>query len=224
LVPRFGINDLVRTNPGYRRHVSNVGYYVAINDYIDTQASLDWFAGQSVTLNGQMQYRWLDRFINGSLAVSRLYQTGGLTGAGTTSSQVVWAHQQQFNLRTRLSANLNYATSTRVLQRNSIDPYLTTANLLSAANFSKQLAWGTVALGGTRTQELSSGTVSLTLPSLSISPAPVNLSPSVTWSPSFSLSNDRRTHEAYGLLAAPRSWECLRKIRCSPPPKTPTWE
>src|SRR5207302_427500 len=47
LVPHFGINDLVRTNPRYHRHVSNIGYYVAINDYIDTQASLDWFAGQS---------------------------------------------------------------------------------------------------------------------------------------------------------------------------------
>jgi hypothetical protein len=76
LVPRFGINDVVRTNPGFRRHVSNVGYYIAINDYIDFQASLDWFAETSVTFDGETRYRWRDRFVRGGLAVARVFESG----------------------------------------------------------------------------------------------------------------------------------------------------
>ena len=55
LIPRFGINDLVRPTSGYRRHVSNIGYYFAINDYLDLQASLDWFSGSYTAINGQVR-------------------------------------------------------------------------------------------------------------------------------------------------------------------------
>ncbi|MBI4500105.1 MAG: hypothetical protein HY700_02990, partial [Gemmatimonadetes bacterium] len=71
------------------------------------------------------------------------------------------------------------------------------------ANFSKQYGWGTVTLGGNRGQELSSGVVTLTLPTVSVSPAPVNLSPSITWSPSFNFSNDRTSHQFAGTLSRP---------------------
>jgi len=35
LIPRFGLNDLVRTSRGYQRHITDFGYYFAINDYLD---------------------------------------------------------------------------------------------------------------------------------------------------------------------------------------------
>ena len=203
LVPRFGINDLVRTNPGYKRHISNVGYYWAISDYLDTQASLDWYAGTSVALNGQIQYRWLNRFINGSGSLTRLWESGSETGPGSRALRLAWNHQQQFNLRTRLSANIDYATSSRIIQRNSTDPYLTTATLRSAGSFSKQFSWGTFNTGGSRSQDLSTGVVTLQLPSVAISPAPINLSPSVTWNPGFSFTNDRTMHERAGTLVGP---------------------
>ncbi|HKB54368.1 MAG TPA: twin-arginine translocase subunit TatC, partial [Ramlibacter sp.] len=63
LVPSFGISDIVRPNRGYERHVRNVGYYFALNDYMDLEASLDWYAKTSLRVNGQLRYKWLDRFV-----------------------------------------------------------------------------------------------------------------------------------------------------------------
>ncbi len=203
LVPNFGINDLVRPNRGYRRHVSNLGYYVAFNDYLDAEASMDWYAQSSVRLNGRLRYRWLDRFVRGDLSVSQIYESGLSGSPGSRSLQLILNHDQQFNLRTRLNASINYATSARVLERNSVDPTLATASLRSAANFSKQYDWGSLALGGTRSQDLSSGLITQTLPSLSLSPQPLNLSGSVTWSPSFSVTNSQTLNQKGGVLQLP---------------------
>ena len=198
LVPRFGLNDLVRPNRGYQRHLNNVGYYVALNDYLDMRASLDWWSGTLVQLNGQLNYRWLDRFVDGSLAVSRIYES-----AGSRSLQLTFNHNQSFDQRTRLNASINYATSARVLERNSVDPRLATASLASNANFQKQMGWGTVSLGGTRRQDLSNGVVTQTLPSFSLTPRAVNLLPSVTWTPSVSLSSNQTLHQRSGTLVLP---------------------
>ena len=42
LTPRFGVSDIVRNSPSYRRQVEGLGYYWAISDYLDAQASFDW--------------------------------------------------------------------------------------------------------------------------------------------------------------------------------------
>jgi len=55
LFPRFGLNDLVRTSRHYSRHISDFGYYFAVNDYIDVLASGDWFAGRNVSFHSQAQ-------------------------------------------------------------------------------------------------------------------------------------------------------------------------
>lgn len=203
LVPRFGINDIVRPNRGYQRHVNNVGFYLALNDYMDFQASLDWWSGTMVQVNGGLQYRWLDRFLDGSLSVSRIWEFGGGGSAGRRSLRLGWHHNQTFDLRTRFNANVDYVTSASVLERNAVDPRLATANLRSTANFSKQLDWGSFNLGGTRTQDLSSGVVTMTLPSLSLTPRPINLSRTVTWSPGFSISNTQTLNQPGGVLPVP---------------------
>lgn len=203
LVPSFGINDIVRPNRGYRRHVNNVGFYLALNDYMDFQASMDWWSGNSIQLNGGLRYRWLDRFTDGTLALSRIHQLGEGAGAGSRSMRLGWRHNQRFDLRTSFNANIDYATQASVLERNSVDPYLSTAQLGSNANFQKQFDWGTLALGGRRQQELSSGLITQTLPSLSLTPRSLNLSRNVTWSPSLSMTNTQRLHERAGTIAVP---------------------
>jgi Tat protein translocase TatC len=203
LVPNFGINDLVRPNRGYQRHVSNIGYFIALNDYMDVRASLDWYDKRYLQLNGELRYKWLDRFVQGNLSVSRMYQFGEDGSPGSRSLHLVLNHSQQFNMRTRLSANINYATSAQVLQRNSVDPALATASLVSAANFNKQFDWGTLSLGGNRSQDLSSGVVNQTLPALTLSPQPINIGSIVTWSPSFSLSSVQALHQPGGVLSVP---------------------
>ena len=45
LTPRFGVSEMFRNSPTYRRHLENLGYYFAINDYMDAQVALDWRSG-----------------------------------------------------------------------------------------------------------------------------------------------------------------------------------
>jgi Tat protein translocase TatC len=203
LVPNFGISDIVRPNRGYERHVTNIGYYIALNDYMDVRASLDWYSRTSLQLNGQLRYKWLDRFVQGNVAVSRLYEFGQNGGAGSRSLHLVLNHDQQFNMRTHLTANINFATSARVLERNSVDPTLATASLVSAVNFNKQYGWGTITAGGNRNQDLSSGVVSQTLPALTLSPLPVNIGSFITWSPTFSMTNAEQLNQKGSVLPLP---------------------
>ncbi|HKV75901.1 MAG TPA: twin-arginine translocase subunit TatC [Gemmatimonadales bacterium] len=184
LVPQFGLNDLVRPTPGYSRQFTNIGYYWAPNDYMDITAKLDWYANRYTTYGFLGSYRWLDRFLNGSFQVSRTVNTGGSRG-----STIRWNHQQAFNLNTSLNLTLDYSTNTTQLSNNAIDPSLNTRTISSSLNFSRRERWGTIALGASRRQEITSGIVNMTLPSLNVTPKPIDLSRNVTWSPGVSITN-----------------------------------
>jgi len=199
LVPRFGLNDLVRTTRSYQRHFSNIGYYWVLNDYVDLLASTDWYAGRNLTFHAQSRYKWLDRFVNGSLSYSRVDQIG----SPASSMQIGWQHQQSFDSRTSFNASVNYATQGTVLQQNSVDPATATAQLSSSVNFNKRFAWGTLNVGDSRSQDLSSGLVSQTFPNVGLTPAPVNIGSSVTWSPGFSISNVQTFHSTPTRLLVP---------------------
>jgi len=203
LVPRFGLNDIARLNSGYRRQITNIGYYFAINDYVDFQASVDWFSGTHTAINGQFRYRWLDRFLNGSLAVGRIFEAGIDGAQGGKSLRLQWNHQQSFDQRTRLTASVDYATSARVIEQNAVDPLLQTATLGSRINFSKQYSWGTLTVGANRTQDLSNNTINQTLPTVSLSPSPINIGELLTWSPSFSLTRSQRLNQQPGFELIP---------------------
>jgi Tat protein translocase TatC len=198
LVPRFGVNDLVRPNQGYHRHVANIGYYFALSDYLDAQASMDWFPGSYVSANGEVRYKWLNRFVTGGLAASRIYESGTEAAPGGRSLSLRWNHQQNFDLRTGLTAQVDYASSAKVVQRNTLNPALSLASLRSNINFHKQFDWGTVSMGGNRSQDLTNGAVTQTLPSLSLTPVGISLSETVTWSPSMSFSNQRTIDQPTG--------------------------
>ena len=203
LVPHFGISDIVRPNRGYERHITNVGYYFALNDYMDLQASLDWYSKTRLDLNGELRYKWRDRFVQGNVAVSRIYEFGQNGSPGSRALHLLLNHDQQFDMHTRLTANINYTTSASVLQQYSVDPALATASLSSAVNFNKQYGWGTVTLGGTRSQDLSSGVVNQTLPALTLSPLPIDIGSAVTWSPTFSLNSAQTLNQKGGTIPLP---------------------
>jgi Tat protein translocase TatC len=189
LIPRFGLNDIVRQNPGYNRQITNIGYYWAPNEYFDVTAKLDWFSNRYVEYGAAAQYRWLNRFLSGGMSYRRLSETGGLR-----STNIQWDHRQNFDLSTSLNLSLNYTSSGSVQQRNAIDPLLSTQQIVSAANFSKRFTWGTISLGGNRRQNLSDNSVSMQLPSLSVSPKPIDIAKDVTWSPGLSVNNTFETN------------------------------
>src|SRR5437879_1619962 len=199
LVPRFGLNDIVRPTRGYQRHVSNVGYYFVVNNYVDFLVSGDWYSGRFLSLRTQSRYRWLDRFITGGLSFDWQNQLD----VSAHSIRLGWQHQQSFSSRTNFNANIDYASNVSVIQNNTVNPYLATASLGSSLNFTKRFDWGTLNIGGTRRQDVGNGLVSQSFPNIALTPSPVNITPSITWSPGFSFNNQQSFHQADARLLIP---------------------
>ena len=185
LIPQFGINDLIRPTPGYNRQVANLGYYWVPNDYLDFTGRLDWFSNRYVQYGVTGQYRILNRFLAGSLGFNQQRESEGGSGLA-----VRWDHRQQFDLSTSLNVDFNYASDTRVVRDNAIDPLQNTQQITSSANFSKRYNWGQISLGGNRRQDISDGGVQQLLPAVTISPAPLALGSDITWSPGLSFTNN----------------------------------
>jgi Tat protein translocase TatC len=199
MFPQFGLNDIVRPTRRYSRHISDFGYYFVINDYLDALVTGDWFAGRNVQIHGQTQYRWIDRFMQGSFYFTRTSELD----QHANSTEIGWSHSQRFNARTDLNANVRYGTNGRVLQRNSLNPYQVMASVNSSLNFSKRFSWATLSIGGTRRQDLSTDAVQQGFPSITLTPSAVNISKSITWSPGLSFTNTQNFHQSGGELLLP---------------------
>lgn len=184
LVPQFGFNDIVRPDPGYSRQVTNAGYYWAPNDYFDLAARFDWYANRYTRWTLSAQYNILDRFFRGALDYGRQNES-----TGDLAQFIRWTHQQSFGLTTTLSLNLDYATNSRVIANNAVDPLLNTQQISSALNFTKRYTWGSVTLGGNRRQTMGTDQVSMLLPSLAVNPKPFDVSSNITWSPTLTFTN-----------------------------------
>ncbi len=183
LVPRIGISDVVRPTSTFQRQITNVGYYWAASDYFDLTTRLDWLDQRYTTLGLFGQYRWLDRFTNGSIGLSRQWASGGGRSTG-----VLWDHHQVFSLNTSLNLSLNYVTNSSVVTQNAVDPLITTQQITSALNYTHRYPWGTLTLGGNMRQNLEDNSLTMQLPALTLSPKPVDIGPNVTWSPGASFT------------------------------------
>ena len=191
LPPRIGVSDIVRNNPTYERRIENIGYYWAINDYLDAQASMDWWSGIR-SGNGRVQsrasltYNWLDRFMSGGFDVGR-YSTR--FGRSETYS---WRHFQNFSQSSSFSANLNYARNASVVRSAQTNPYAALASINSQANYQTRFGPATLSLGGSRSEQLG-GQTTTNLPTLNLSTGTIELREGLSWTPSLSFSNELRT-------------------------------
>ena len=172
-------------SPTYKRQITNIGYYWAASDYFDLTARFDWLDERYSTLGLFGQYRWLDRFTNGSIGLSRQWAAGGGRSTG-----VIWDHHQVFSLNSSLNLSLNYVTNSSIVRNNAIDPLLTTQQITSALNYTHRYNWGTLTLGGNLRQNLENNSLTSQLPAVTLSPKPVNIGSAVTWSPGLSFTTD----------------------------------
>ncbi len=170
--PRFGFNDIVQTDGGASRAVTDVGYYWAINDYLDAQATLDWFSGNFTRVNGAFRYRWLKKFIRGSALFSRSWDADG-----SRNLLLNWNHDQELGLNTTLRTSVRYVKDTRLLQDQEFDPRLQTQTIDSDAGLNHRFSFANVSVSGRRRQFLTTDRVEETLPSVNISFSPVTLFP-----------------------------------------------
>jgi len=185
LVPRIGINDVVRTSQKYKRQITNIGYYWAASDYFDMTVRFDWLDQRYSTLAILGRYRWLDRFTNGSIGFSRQWASEGGRSTG-----VIWDHHQVFSLNSSINLSLNYVTNSSIVRNNAIDPLLTTQQITSALNYTHRYGWGTLTLGGNLRQNIENNSLTSQLPALTLSPKPVNIGSNVTWSPGLSFTTE----------------------------------
>lgn len=195
LIPQFGVNDIVRPSPGYNRQVTNLGYYWAPSEFFDLTARLDWYANRYVQFGIAGRYRILNRFLSGNISVDRQQEN---TGDRSTSFR--WDHRQNFGLSTTLNFDVNYVTNTSIVQRNAINPILSTQQITSSLNFTRRFGWGALTLGGNRRQNLNDQSSSTRLPAITVTPKPIDITDNITWSPAVSFTNDLTSNMPQSVL------------------------
>ncbi|MBM4194552.1 MAG: LPS-assembly protein LptD [Gemmatimonadetes bacterium] len=197
LTPRFGLTELVRNSPGYRRTVENVGYYFAFSDYADFAAGLDWRSSANATdtdpgwtrWNSEVRYRWLDRFASGRLGASvhRL-------SSGSSNTQLSLSHSQDFSVRSRLTANLNFATSTSVQRQTALAPLAALATIGSQVNYQRDMGPVQLSVGGSRRQYPGRPQVDQDFPNVNVTAKPISIGGWLTWTPGLSTTASSSKH------------------------------
>jgi hypothetical protein len=195
LTPRFGVNEIFRNSPSYRRHIDNFGYYFAVSDYLDAQVSLDWRSGAASTsgdpgwlrVNNQWQYRWLDRFITGRFGVSQLWQRDG-----NRNTAISWGHQQDFSQNTHLRTDVNYVTSTKLQRQNSFNANQALATIRSTASYERHFGPAKFSISGGQTQYPGREEVSREFPNFTISTPTLSLGDRFDWTPALTVNNSER--------------------------------
>jgi hypothetical protein len=194
---RFSPTDIVRTSPNLRRRIENVGYFFAINDYLDAQTWLDWRSGSHATdadpgyttLNGELKYTWLDRAMDGTIAFSQSFYTDKRT---TTSFHI--NHRERFSMTRTLNADINY-TSNSIRQQNGLrDPLLALAAIGSQLNYTQSFGQVGMSLGGSRRQYVGRAEIDQNFPNISMTTPTISVGKWLDWSPSLSLSNQQSFH------------------------------
>ncbi|MFL5607361.1 MAG: putative LPS assembly protein LptD, partial [Gemmatimonadaceae bacterium] len=186
LPPSLGVSDIIRNSPSYRRSIEGLGYYWAISDYIDAQTFVDWrsSAGETelgdpgfIRYNGEIRYRWLERYIAGNLAMSQTTQ------GNNRNTAISWGHQQNFTRNSSLTANINYATNTTLQRNTTANPYTALAVINSSLNYQQKIGPAQLSLGGTNRQYPGRDQVDRNFPTVSLTTSPLNIGGWLTWTP-----------------------------------------
>lgn len=196
LTPSFGVAELFRNSPSYRRSVSNIGYFFAISDYMNAETSFDWRSGARgndldpgfVRGNLEYRYRWLNRFITGETAVSYMAQRNG-----TTNTAVTWNHNQDFSKDTRLTARINFVQNTLVQRATTVNPVAANATIRSQLNYQTRIGPMSINSGGSRVQYPGRSQVDLDFPSLNVTTGTLG-NEFISWTPAlrFNISEQNK--------------------------------
>ncbi|MEP6831959.1 MAG: putative LPS assembly protein LptD [Gemmatimonas sp.] len=186
LTPNFGIAELLRNSPTYRREVRDIGYYFAINDYMGAQTSFDWRSGANqsagdqgfVRANLEWTYNWINRFVTGRFSADELFRNDGQRNLSVT-----WNHNQKFSNQTRLSSAINWVQSTSIQRETTINPVAQTATIGSSLNYQTRLGPTSINIGGQRRQYPGRSQVDYDFPSGSISSKPLAIGKVLSWTP-----------------------------------------
>lgn len=164
LRPAIGLNTLI-FGSGQERNVQDIGYYYAINDYMDAKVSADWYTESRFVLRGNFRYNVRHEF-QGGANVEQVWNRLD----DSTSRLIRLNHDQRFGLRARLNVDVNWSNSRSFLRRNSFDPEeILQRSFRSAASYSRTFDWGSMVAGSDADFQLASNRVDFRLPDLRVS-------------------------------------------------------
>jgi hypothetical protein len=193
LPPRFGFSDIVRNSTSYRRHIDGLGWYWAMNDYMDGKIEMGWRSGARgsdidpgwLDWRAEWKYNWLSRAMRGGLAWNNSSWTNGRSGSGYR----LW-HSQQFSQKSSLQADLNYQTNTSLERDRSVTVEQSFATIRSSLSYNRDFGLFRMALGGSQSQSSGRDEISRTLPTLSLTPrGAISLASWLEWNPQLNLEN-----------------------------------
>jgi lipopolysaccharide assembly outer membrane protein LptD (OstA) len=170
LTPQFSVNDIVRTSGGYRRRISNLGFYWAMSDYSDATIALDWWSDNYTALTSSLQYRWNRQFLNGGINFRRFWQAGG-----GVQDALDTQHSWQIDERTSVRLSARYASSAAFVRQNSLNPQEVTQSIDSQGGVNRRFDWGNLSLSASRQQYLNDDRTSWMLPSANLSLSTITL-------------------------------------------------
>lgn len=192
LTPRFGVADFIRSGADYRRTIENLGYYFALNDYMDASVWMDWRSGARPSegdpgwtrYNADLRYRWLSRFLEGSLAATFTTQQDG-----TRMQRYGWRHSQRFSSRTNLNLSLNYSSNTRIVRNNALLPSEALGTINSQLNLQHQRGPFNFSLGGVANQYPGRDLKEIRFPTFNMTSSPIAVGDWLVWTPRLSVTN-----------------------------------
>lgn len=170
LTPRFSVNDVVRTSGGYRRRVSNVGFYWAASDHFDALTSFDWFSDTFFSVTGSMRYNFARQFLQGDLAFRQYWNADGSTELGIDTQ-----HSWEIDERTQLRISGRFISNNDFVRENSFNPQEVTQSIDSEAGLNRRFSWGSLSLSANRRAYLSDDRTEWLLPSANLSLSPITL-------------------------------------------------
>lgn len=180
LVPQFELNDIFRTHSAGRndrgtgREISNVGYYWAMNQYMGASLATGWRSGTYTQLAGNLDFRWRQQFLNGSIGTTVYNRTDEST-TYTLNGRGSWVPNQ----RTTLNASLDFAQSTQFERNRTVDPLRQTQDLNSSLAITRKLDWGNFSLTAARRQSLANDDVTFT-PNFGLNLDPITFFPAAS--------------------------------------------
>ncbi len=160
-------------------YLRGIGYYFAINDYVDLELKGDIYSRGTWAINAASKYVWRYHF-SGNVNIS--YRTDITSEKGlpdyskVTNFAVRWSHNQdsKANPYCNFSANVNFSTSG--YNRSNINSYYNTdaysENVKSSSiNYTQRFPGGSpwsLSMNVSLSQQTKDSTMSLTLPQLSV--------------------------------------------------------
>ncbi|HEX5727575.1 MAG TPA: putative LPS assembly protein LptD, partial [Longimicrobiaceae bacterium] len=193
LIPRFEINDIVRTRSGRSvrgtgREISNVGYYWALNPYMGLELTGRWRSGSWTAVRGNFAYSWRRRFLNGGVDFENYWDADGGTRFSIAGNNA-WRASE----RTDLSLRLDYASSSEFERNKSLDPNRQTQDISSSFSFNRRFDFGELSSGAELRQSIADGSETFS-PTLNLNLNPFPLFAGVVFAPgSLRLSHNRRS-------------------------------